>query len=417
MSKMNIRRGAMGALALTAAVSLALSGCARGGDNGGETASSPGITDDSVLIGTTTSLSGVAGAPGTCSQKGFEAFFESANADGGIKFGDGKTRKVNTKVLDDAYDPAKAVSNFRQLINDGMFANAGNLGTRTNLAIMPVAASEKVPQIFVLSGNTGFSSDQKANPWTLGWQPTYYNEGNAFGKFIAESGKPLTVAALYQNDDFGEDYMSGLKDAIEGSDVKIVAEATYEANDATVDAQMARLAESKADVFFNANSVTKLTASSLIRAQQLGWLPQVFLPSVSSQKSEVLDPGNAYVFPKVYTTAFSKAVGDPQYANDEDMKKFLDDMKKYSPEITQIIPHCTWGYGLAATLAKAFEGMKEPTRDALMDAIHNMGKQEIPLLLPGLVVDPGEGHAPINATKVSGLNADKAFEPLEQYSE
>ena len=137
-----------------------------------------------------------------------------------------------------------------------MFADVGGLGTGNNLAIMPVANQEKVPQLFLQSGSTSFSSDQKANPWTLGWLPTYHSEGESFGKFLAAANKPITVASLAQNDDVGEDYVAGFKDGIKGSQVTIVAETTYNVTDPTVDAQVTKLAATKAE--FNGMSYDKL---------------------------------------------------------------------------------------------------------------------------------------------------------------
>lgn len=401
-------RRAKCALAVTAVATFALTGCGRGDGNptqgtqseGGGGGSAQGITEESITLGSTTSLSGPAGAPGTCLLKGMEAYFEAANADGGIEFGDGNTRTVEIQALDDGYDPGKAVSNFRQMMAGDVFAEVNGLGTRTNLAIMPVANEEQFPQVFVASGNPAFSQNPDEHPWTIGWMPTYYTEGNSFGNFLKDRGEPVTVAVLAQNDDAGKAYVDGLEEAIKDSQVEIVSRATFEPGEPTVDAQIAKLANSEADVFFSANTVPDLTTSSMLRAQQLGWTPEIFLASVASQPGQVLEPGNAQAFPAVYTSAFTKQIADERYADDEDMQQFLTAMEEYSPDIEQIIPHCTWGYATAATLEQAFTQMEEPTQKSFMDAVRSIEDYEAPLLLDGLSVDTTTGMAPISEVVV-----------------
>lgn len=408
----SIGRSTKAAVAVAAGVTLALTGCGRddagtsgdaGGTGGAGAGSAQGITEDSITLGTTTSLSGPAGAPGTCLLKGMEAYFEAANADGGIEFGDGNTRTVEIEASDDAYDPAQAVANFRQMMAQDVFAEVNGLGTRTNLAIMPVATEEEFPQVFVASGDPTFSQNPEEHPWTIGWMPTYYTEGNSFGNFLTESGEPVTVAVLQQNDAAGEAYVQGLRDALEGSQVEIVAEATFEPGDATVDAQIAELANSGADVFFSANTVPDLTASSLLRAQQLNWTPATFLASVASQPSEVLEPGNAQAMDAIYTSAFSKGLS----SQDEDMQQFLADMEEYSPEIEQIIPHCTWGYATAATLEEAFANMEEPTQESFMEAVRSIEGYEPPLLLDGLSVDTTGDKAPVSEVSIQEYSGEQ----------
>jgi branched-chain amino acid transport system substrate-binding protein len=388
-------------VAVAAMLAMGMAGCsAREGTT--SPAADPGITDTTITLGVNTPLSGPVAGPGSCALAGVQAYLYAANDDGGIKFGDGQTRKVTIKSYDDAYDPAKAVSNFRQMVSDKVFADVGGLGTGNNLAIMPIANQEKVPQLFLQSGSTSFSSDQKANPWTLGWLPTYHSEGESFGKFLAAANKPITVASIAQNDDVGEDYVAGLKDGIKGSQVTIVAETTYNVTDPTVDAQVTKLAATKADVFFSANVQVPLTVASLLKAQQLGWTPAVFLPSNTSAKATILDPGHADAYPAVYTTASAKSQADPQYANDPDVKDFINDMKKYSSDVTTtIVPQCAWGYAIGATLEATFKDMKAPTRQALMDAAHNLKDLSVPMLLPGITVNTtSPDRAPVDSAQV-----------------
>lgn len=405
-------------VAMASVLAIAMAGCARGSttDSGAEL-SSPGLTDKTITLGVSIPLSGPAGGPGSCALGGLESYFAAANEAGGIEFGDGVTRTVEIKSYDDAWDPAKAVSNFRQQIADGVFATVGSLGTGNNLAVMPLANSEKVPQVFMIAGSSKFSADQEANPWTIGWFPSYEGEGFAFGKMLAEAQRPLTVAVLSQNDDVGQSYVAGLERGIKGSQIEIIERATYESTDPTVDAQMTKLAASNADVFFSANSITSLTVASLLKAQQLGWLPDVFLTSVANSKKTVIDPAAGEAFPGIYSTSFSKSPSDPQYADDEDVIKFYKDMNAHSPELIEnMVPHCVWGYQMAATLEAAFKGMTTPTREGLMEAVHGIRDLEVPLMLPGILVDASsKTQPPVDTVRVEKFSGG-AYAPAESFN-
>src|SRR3954453_3607121 len=268
-------RTAVRVVAGASALALMLAGCGSSGGNSGRSgdaasgAPSPGITDSTVTLGVTTALSGATAGPGTCTLAGVKAYFGAKNAEGGIKFGDGKTRTVEIKALDDGYDPQKSKANYDQLKGD-VFAMTAGLGTPTNRAWREAAIADEVPQALVQTGDPLFS-DTDQSPWQLGFVPIYPNEGKALGELLTTSSKPHKVAILSQNDDYGKGYVKGFKAAIKGHDnIEVVDELTYEATDTSVDAQITQLASSGADVFFNAMSVTPLMISSLQKAQQLG---------------------------------------------------------------------------------------------------------------------------------------------------
>ena len=395
------------AIAATVLLSMGLAGCARSSGNTTATAApDPGITDTQISLGTIMPLSGPVAAPGTQALAGLQAYFDAANANGGITFGDGKTRKVDLKSYDDGYDPARAAADFRQEIAEGKFANVGTLGTPNNLAIMPLAKSEKMPSVLLQSGSDLLSIDQKANPWVIGFLPTQRSEGLAFGKYLASLGKPVTIAVLQQNDDAGQNYVDGLTEGIKGSQAKIVATATFAVTDPTVDAQMSKLADSKADFFFEANPQPNLAPQSILKAQQLGWLPEIFLPSAVSDKRQSLGPGNASAFPGVYSTVFSKNPNVAEFANEADVVQFNADIKKYAPAnvSANTIGQAVWGYQIGATMKAAFEKMKTPTRQALMDAIHQLKGIKLPLALDGVTLDATSRTAsPLN----DGLKLEK----------
>ncbi|QPE05139.1 ABC transporter substrate-binding protein [Microbacterium schleiferi] len=380
-------------------VALLAAGCSRGGDSGGgestdgAVANSPGITDTTLTLGVSTPLSGATAGPGTCTVAGLAAYMGARNAEGGIEFGDGKTRTIEVKSYDDAYDPQKALANFQQMVADDVFAATSGLGTPTNRAWREAAIDEEFPQVLIMTGDPLFS-DPEESPWQLGFVPVYQNEGAAFGELLAESGDHK-VAILYQNDDYGQGYVEGFKEAVAGaSNIEIVSELSYEATDASVDAQITELAASGADVFFNAMSITPLVISSLQKAQELGWLPSWFLPSNTSSPTAILQPGNAAAFPGVYSVSFSKAPASPAFAEDEDVVTFLSDLKEYGdyPD-PPAFPHCMWSYMIGATLEQVFQNMTEPTRDDFMLHLREVTDFEAPLMLPGTAVNttvPGE---------------------------
>jgi branched-chain amino acid transport system substrate-binding protein len=392
-----------GTVAVLGVAALLITGCTRGNtgsSSSGSATTSPGITNTTLSLGISSPLSGPTAGPGSCSVAGLYSYLEAKNATGGFTFGDGKTRKVNLTYLDDAYDPAKALSNFKQLVNQGIFAYVGALGTPTNAAIMPVANQEKVPQVLLVTGATAFSSNQKANPWTTGLLPTYYDEGHTFGALLTGAGKPITVAVLAQNDDYGTDYVKGLTDAIAGSQVKIVDKATYEPTDTTLDGQVTQLAASKADVLMSAVSVTPLQVGVLTKAQSLGWLPRIFLPSNTATPATILKPGNAGAYPVVYSTSLSKVPAAPSFANDADVKAYNAAFASYGSKIASVYtPHCAWSYAEGAILEQAFKGMKDPTRASFMTALKSIKGFHAPMLLSGAVVDTTKGDQPA----ISGL--------------
>lgn len=391
-----------GTVAVLGIAALLVTGCTRGNTSDGSTnaATSPGITDTTLSLGISSPLSGPTAGPGSCAVAGLYTYLEAKNATGGFTFGDGKTRKVNLTYLDDAYDPAKALSNFKQLVNNGIFAYVGALGTPTNAAIMPVANQEKVPQVLLVTGATAFSSNQTANPWTMGLLPTYYDEGHTFGALLTGANKPITVAVLAQNDDFGTNYTQGLTDAIAGSQVTIVDKATYEPTDTTLDGQVTQLAASKADVLMSAVSVTPLQVGVLTKAQSLGWLPRIFLPSNTATPATILKPGNASAYPAVYSTSLSKVPASPAFANDDDVKAYNAAFALYGSKIASVYtPHCAWSYAEGAILEQAFAGMMNPTRAAFMTALKSIKGFHAPMLLSGAVVDTTKSDQPA----ISGL--------------
>ncbi|MGH3321659.1 MAG: ABC transporter substrate-binding protein [Streptosporangiaceae bacterium] len=390
-----------GRVLVTAAVAaLVLSGCrggapGGGGGEGGGAANVPGITDDTIVIGATAPLSGPVSANGTAAVGGYKAYFKQVNAEGGVKMSDGKTRKIKYVYYDDGYDPSRAVQNYKRLVNqDHVFAIAPTFGTPTSLAVMKLANKDKVPQIFVHTGDGTFSEDQKTNPWTIGWAPTYEDEGKAYGEFLSNKGKKVTVAVLRQNDDLGAAYLRGFKKAIEGSKVKIVAQQTYEPTDPTVESQINNLAKSHADVLYLAVSVTKLAANALVHAREIGWHPTPLIIRLSSSIYQVIKPAGMMKADNLYSAAFTKLADNPKAQSDPEVKKFAASMKKYAPDANPKVPNAAWAYAAASTLVDALKQMKPISRKGLMDAVHQIHPQNIPMVLPGVTYDPSSRTEP-----------------------
>ena len=409
-----------GAIAVASVAALLVTGCTRAdpgaGGGGGEGESSPGITDDSLSLGISSPLSGPTAGPGSCTVAGLYSYLEAGNADGGFEFGDGKTRQVDLTYLDDVYDPARAVSNFRQLVNEGIFAYVGALGTPTNAAILPVATEEEIPQVLLITGASTFSEDQETYPWTLGLLPTYYDEGFAFGELLAGAGEPITVATLAQNDDFGEGYIEGFEAAIEGSDVEVVGSATYEPSDTTLDSQVTQLAATGADALLSAVSVTPLQVGVLTRAQSIGWLPRIFLPSNTSTPATVVEPGSGAAYPGLYTTSLTKVPASPAFAEDEDVIAYNEAFEEFGSTITTTYtPHCAWSYAEGAILEEAFRTMEEPTRESFMTALKSIEGFEAPLLLDGITVNTTADDQPaITDLQLVAYNGT-GYAPAESY--
>jgi branched-chain amino acid transport system substrate-binding protein len=409
------------ALGIAVALALAVTVSACGGRDAGrsgdaaEGAPSPGITDTTVTLGITTPLSGPTAGPGTCTVAGVTAYFGAKNAAGGVGFGDGKTRTVEIQALDDTYDPQQAAANYDQLKGE-VFAMTAGLGTPTNRAWREAAIADEVPQVLIMTGDPLFSDTQQS-PWQLGFVPIYQNEGAAFGELLASSGAAHRVAILSQNDDFGAGYVEGFKSAIEGAgNIEVVGELTYEATDTSVDAQITDLANSGADVFFNAMSVTPLVIAALQKAQQLGWTPSWFLPSNTSSPTAILEPGGAAAFPGIYSVSFAKAPQSPAFAQDPDVVEYLAALKQYGnyPD-PPAFPHCQWSWMIGATLEQAFQNMEEPTRDSFMEALRAIKDFQAPLMLPDTAVTTSESGQPAVSTVVVQKYNGRGYDTVEAF--
>jgi ABC-type branched-chain amino acid transport systems, periplasmic component len=411
MTSSSHRGARLAAIALATAL---VAGCTAGEVAVTEEEPSPGITDDAVRLGMSGPLTGPVSDAGLCAVAGLVSYLEAGNAAGGFEFGDGLTREVTLDYLDDGYDPATAQSNFRELVDDGVFAYVGGLGTSTNAAIAPIAAELEVPHVLLITGARAFSVDQTANPWTMGLVPSYYDEGYAFGRLLVERGRETTVATLAQDDAYGDDYVEGLEAAIEGSDVDIIAASTFDPSSASLDSQVRELAASQADALLSAVSVSTLQTGVLAAAQAVGWLPEVFLPSNTSTPATVVIPGNGIAYPAVYTTSFAKVPADPRFAGDADVVAYTAAFEAAGAAIApSYTPHCAWSYTEGTILEEAFARMTAPTRSAFLAALRSLEGVDAPLLLDGVTVDTTDPTRPAIRDLVLERFDGQVFEPVD----
>src|SRR5258708_2483073 len=266
----------------------------------------PGATDTEIKVGNIMPYSGPASAYGVIA-KTEEAYFRKVNAEGGIN-----GRKINFISYDDAYSPPKTVEQARKLVeSDEALVVFNPLGTPPNTAIQKYLNTKKVPQLFVATGATKWN-DPKNFPWTMGWQPNYQSETQIYAKYILKNKPDAKIGILYQNDDYGKDFLTGLKAAIGEGKTKIVAEVAYELTDPTIDSQIVRLKDSGADVLLYFSTPT-FTAQGLRKVKEMSWTPLQFLASPTNSVKTVLEPAGFENAQGIITTQFTKQAGDPDW--------------------------------------------------------------------------------------------------------
>src|SRR3954471_15303515 len=385
-------------MGLIAALALVPAGCGRdsesGGGGGGSGKSDPGITKTSIKLGGSYPFSGPASAYGTIGE-GAKAYFKYLNAKGGVN-----GRKIDFMTLDDGYEPPKALQNARRLgQQEKVFAMFNTLGTPNNLAIWDFLNQQKVPQLYVATGASDWGKDIKAHPYTIGWQPNYVTEAKVYADYLKKEKPNAKVAVLYQNDGYGKDLLGGFKEGISGSGVKIVKAASYNVTDPTVAPQVGQLARSGADTFLSITT-PKPAAQAIATVAKSGWKPLHIVNNVAADKNLVLKPVGLQNAKGIVSTAYFKDPQTAKWATDPAVKEYKSALKKYSPKSDPEDAFNMYGWTVAQTMAKALEQMKQPTRDALMDAVRNMDEEQ-GTLLPGEKVQtsPSDGY-PLEAMQI-----------------
>ena len=356
----------------------------------------PGASDTEIKIGNTNPYSGPASAYGTIG-KTIGAYFKMVNEQGG----DNK-RKVTWITYDDGYSPPKTVEMVRKLVEqDEVLFVFQTLGTPSNTAIHQYMNMKKVPQLHVATGATKWD-DPKNFPWTMGWQPNYQTEGRIYAAYILKEKPNAKIAMLYQNDDYGKDYLKGMKDGLGAkAATMIVKEASYEVTDPTVDSQMVQLQASGADTFFNITT-PKFAAQAIRKAYDIGWKPLHFLNNVSASVGSVLTPAGLDKSVGLISTQYIKDPVDQQWANDPAVLAWKSFMAKYYPDGDLKDASNMYGYTVASTLHQVLKQAGDNlTRENIMKLAASMNKFRVETMLPGISISTAQDDfAPIQSVQL-----------------
>ena len=356
-----------------------------------------GASDTEIKIGQTMPYSGPASAYGTIG-RAEAAYFRKINDEGGIN-----GRKIAFTSLDDGYSPPKTVEMTRRLVEqDQVLLMFGSLGTPSNTAVHAYLNARKVPQLFVATGATKWN-DPKNHPWTMGWQPNYQTEARIYAKHILQTRPNAKIGVLYQNDDYGKDYLKGLKDGLGDKAAKmIVAEASYEVSDATVDSQIVQLYGSGADVFVNI-ATPKFASQAIRKAFDNGWKPVQYMNNTTVSVGAVLTPAGLDKSVGVISSLYGKDPTDPQWNDDPGMIEWRNFMKRYYPDGDLTDAANVYGYAVARTLVQVLKQCgNDLTHENVMRQAANLKDFDTGTALPGIRINTSPADfAPINAVQLA----------------
>jgi len=361
-----------------------------------------GATDAEIKIGNIMPYSGPASAYGVIG-KTEDAYFKKINAEGGIN-----GRKINFVSYDDGYSPPKAVEQARKLVeSDEVLLVFNPLGTPSNSAIQKYLNSKKIPQLFVATGATKWN-EPKTFPWTMGWQPSYQSEARIYAKFLMKEKPDAKIAILYQNDDFGKDYLKGLKDGLGAKASMIVAEESYETTEPTIDGHIFKLKSTGANTFISITT-PKFAAQAIKKLAEIEWKPLHIVSNVSASVGSVMKPAGFENSQGILSAAYLKDGADSQWDNDPGMKKFYAFLEKYYPEANKLDGSVVFGYGVAQTMAKVIEMCGDNlTRENLMKQAASLRDFEPDTLLPGIKINTSAtDFAPIEQLQMMRFKGEK----------
>ncbi|MBR0792481.1 ABC transporter substrate-binding protein [Bradyrhizobium manausense] len=362
-----------------------------------------GATDTEIKIGNIMPYSGPASAYGIIGRTE-AAYFKKINDEGGIN-----GRKINYISYDDAYSPPKTVEQARKLVeSDEVLFIFNSLGTPPNSAIHKYMNTKKVPQLFVATGATKWNDPQNF-PWTMGWQPNYQSETQIYAKWLLKNKPDAKIAVLYQNDDYGKDYLKGLKDGL-GSKASsmIVAEESYETSEPTIDNHIVKLKSTGADVFMNI-STPKFAAQAIKKNAEIGWKPLHFLNNVSASVGSVMKPAGYENGQDIISADYLKDVSDPEWKNDAGMKEFMTFMDKYFPEGDKLDKGTIVGFAVAQTLVAVLKQCGDDlTRANIMKQAASLKNFRTEALLPGIQINTGPNDfAPISQLRLEKFKGER----------
>jgi len=361
---------------------------------------SPGASDNEIKIGNTMPYSGPASAYGTIG-KALSAYFDKVNAEGGVN-----GRQINFISLDDGYSPPKTKEQYRKLVErEQVLMMFQSLGTPTNSAVHEYINRKQVPHLFLSTGATQWGQPQDY-PWTMSWQPSYQTEGRIYARYLLNNQPDARIGVLYQNDDYGKDYLQGLKDGLGDKAAQmIVAEASYEVTDPTISSQIITLKDSGADVFFNV-ATPKFAAQAIKKIAELDWQPLHLLNSVSSSVGAVLKPAGLENAKDIISAQYFKDPTDPRFHNDPSYQDWLTWMQEYYPDGDLLSGLNVYSYCVAQTLVHVLEQAgDELTHANIMRQAANIQNLELPMLLPGIKVNTSPAdYFPLEAMQLYQFN-------------
>jgi branched-chain amino acid transport system substrate-binding protein len=357
----------------------------------------PGASDTEIKLGQSTPLSGPASAFGAGAGRAVVGYFEMLNAQGGIN-----GRKISFTQLDNAYSAPKAVEQSRKLVEDiGVLAEVGTIGTAPNVAIQKYLNSKQVPQLFITAGGRRFN-DPKNFPWTVPLYPDFETEGRVIAKYIATTKPDAKIGVLYQNDDYGRDYLRGLRAGLGPKATQIVAEVSYELSDPTIDSQIVQLKAAGIDTLIEQSS-SKAAAQSIRKVYELNWRPLHVIGGSTASVETILKPAGLEASKGLVTTQFLKQPGDPAWAADDEVKAYKDFLKKYAPSANpddySVLVAYMNVHGVTLAMKKCGDDL---TRDNLLRQATSFHGERLPMMLPGISISTRpDDYAPFRALRIA----------------
>src|SRR5579862_901195 len=362
----------------------------------------PGVTDTEIKIGNCAPYSGPASSYSTiwkCEAK----YYEMVNAAGGIN-----GRKIKFLSYDDAYTPPKAVEMTRKLVEqDQVFLVANSAGTPTNTAVWKYLNEHKVPQLLVGTGATKWD-DPKGHPWTIGFQPNYQSEGRIYAAYILKNKPDAKVGVLYQDDDFGKDYLKGVLDGLGPKASMVIVKASYETTDPTVDSQVVDMKAKGCDVFVN-TAISKFAAQAIRKAAEIQWKPLHILSGIGNSTAGTLQPAGYENSKDIVSDFYLKDPTDPSWQDDAGLKWWLGFMDKWYPEGDKKDINNVYGPSAAATVVQVLKQCgDELTRENVMKQAANLHDFTVPMLLPGIKINTSPtDFAPVKQVQMARFNGER----------
>jgi branched-chain amino acid transport system substrate-binding protein len=363
----------------------------------------PGVTDSEIKVGNTGPYSGPASSYSAV-PKSQAAYWRMINDQGGVN-----GRKIDFISYDDAYSPPKTVEMTRKLVEqDQVFVIAGSLGTPTNSAVWHYLNQKKVPQLFVSTGATKWD-DPKGHPWTIGWQPNYQSEGRIYAAYILKNKPDGKIGVLFQDDDFGKDYLKGVTDGLgDKAASMIVVRASYETTDPTVDSQVVDMKAKGVDVFVN-TAIPKFAAQAIKKAAEIEWKPLHILSSVGNSVGATLKPAGLEHCAGIVSDFYLKDPSDPKWQDDAGFKWWLSFMDKYLPGSDKSDAGNVAGPSLAATLVQVLKQCGDNlTRENVMKEAAKLHDFRVPMLLPGITANTSPtDFAPVKQVQMARFDGQR----------